>query len=318
MRIFRSLAEIPQPFGPTVASIGNFDGVHRGHQWILAHLKERARTLGACSVAITFEPHPLRFLRPAEAPRLITPLDEKLLLLEETGIDAVLVLPFTTELSRMSAHDFASAILARTLRVIEVHEGENFRFGHRAQAGTADLVEFGRAMGFAVQAYPALHRHGLRVSSSEVRARIAAGDMPGTRALLGRPFAIHSTPARGRGIGSQLTVPTVNLAPYAELVPANGVYVTWLKIAGDTFESVTNAGVRPTFGEDSYAIESHILNFHPCELTATTQLELTFLERIRAEQRFPSPEALREQILKDVAHAKRYFQLTRKLVHTAE
>src|ERR1700759_1693586 len=172
MRIFRSLSEIPAAFGPTVASIGNFDGVHRGHQWILAHIRERARALSACSVAITFDPHPLRFLRPAEAPRLITPLPQKLLLLEQTGIDAVLVLPFTTELSRMSAQDFAATILGETLRAVEVHEGENFRFGHRAQAGTAELTELGISLGFTVQVHQALHRHGLRVSSSEVRERI--------------------------------------------------------------------------------------------------------------------------------------------------
>jgi len=311
MEIFRSLNEIPKDFGPTVVSIGNFDGVHRGHQWLLAEIKRTARELDAKSVAVTFDPHPSRFLRPENSPRLITPVPERLSLLAASGIDAALVLPFTDELCRMSGPEFVTAILHDGLHAAEVHEGDNFRFGHRAQSGADDLVRLGHDLGFRVQIFTPRYIRGIPVSSSKIRECIQAGDMTTARALLGRPFSIRSTPASGRGIGMRLTVPTINLAPYEELLPANGVYVTCLNLAGEVFEAVTNAGNRPTFGEDSFAVESYLLNFHPLDLTPETPLELTFLQRIREERKFPSPEALKAQILIDVSRAKRYFHLAK-------
>ena len=311
MRLFHSLAEVPADYGPTVVSIGNFDGVHCGHQWLLAEINRSARELGAHSVAVTFDPHPSRVLRPEDAPRLITPLPEKLSLLEASGVDAVLVLPFTAALSRMSGPEFITAILRDALHATEVHEGDNFRFGHRAQCGATELVELGQQLGFRTRIYSPRIVRGAPISSSRVRDLILAGDMAFTRALLGRPFSVRSTPAHGRGIGSRLTVPTINLAHYAELLPADGVYVTRIDIAGESFDSVTNAGNRPTFGEDSYAVESHLFDFHPLDLTPETPVELTFLYRLRAEKKFSSPEALKSQILKDVHRAKRYFHLAR-------
>ncbi|HTA85847.1 MAG TPA: bifunctional riboflavin kinase/FAD synthetase [Silvibacterium sp.] len=311
MKVFFSLDSIPASLTRTVLAIGNFDGIHRGHQDIIKKVRERAGLLDSQSVAITFHPHPVRLLRPDRAPRLITPLPERLDLLAQTGIDATVVIPFTEEFSRLSAHDFAADVLHRTLHAVEVHEGDNFRFGHGAQAGTAELEQMGSELGFAVYTHPALTVRGIPVSSSQIRQCIAAGDMSRTRALLGRPFSIRSTPAHGRGIGTRLTVPTINLAPYDELLPANGVYVTRLRIgsSAETFDAVTNAGNRPTFGEDSYAVESHLLDFHPIDLTPDTQIELCFIDRIRSEQRFASPDALKAQILRDVAYARRYFCL---------
>jgi riboflavin kinase/FMN adenylyltransferase len=311
MEIFRALHEIPPSFGPTVASIGNFDGVHRGHQWLLAEIQRSARELGAKSVAVTFDPHPSRVLRPELAPKLVTPMDERLALIAASGIDAVLVLPFTEVLCKMSGPEFVSTILRDGLHAIEVHEGDNFRFGHRAQCGAEDLVALGHDLGFRVQIFNPRYVRGMQVSSSRVREAIQSGDLPTARALLGRPFSIRSTPAPGRGIGSRLTVPTINLAPYEELLPANGVYVTCMTINGQRFHAVTNAGNRPTFGEDSYDIESYLLNFHPIDLTPETPIELTFLKRLREERKFPSPEALKAQILQDVAKAKRYHHLAK-------
>src|SRR5271170_5760988 len=261
MNIFYSLDQIPADFGPTVASIGNFDGVHRGHQWLLAEIQNRAKELGAKSVAVTFDPHPSRLLRPEGAARLITPIPQRLELLRASGIDAVLVLPFTDELCRMSGHAFVTAVLRDGLHAVEVHEGDNFRFGHKAQCHAADLVEMGHDLGFRVQIFSPRYLRGIQISSSKIREIIQAGDVTTARALLGRPFNIRSTPASGRGIGSRLTVPTINLAPYPELLPANGVYVTTIRIAGQTFNAVTNAGNRPTFGEDSYAVETYLLNY---------------------------------------------------------
>jgi riboflavin kinase/FMN adenylyltransferase len=313
MEVFRAIDQIPANFGPTVIAIGNFDGVHCGHRWIIEHARNRARDLNAKCIAVTFDPHPVRILRPEAAPRLITPMPERLRLLAETGLDATVVLPFTKEFSRMAAETFARDVLHRGLHAVEVHEGDSFRFGFQAQAGINELIELGRQYGFVVAAHPSRTVRGLPVSSSQIRQRVAAGDMASARALLGRPFSILSTPIRGRGIGTEQTVPTINLAPYHELLPANGVYVTRMKI-GDgphapIFNSVTNAGNRPTFGADSFAVESHLLDFLPLPLSEDTPLELTFLKRIRAEKRFPSPAALKEQILRDVAYAMRYFHL---------
>jgi riboflavin kinase / FMN adenylyltransferase len=315
MQIFRQLAEMPSNYGPTIATIGNFDGVHRGHQWVISEVVARARALGIPSIAITFDPHPARIIRPESSQPLITPLTEKLQLLAATGIDAVLVLPFTKDLSQMSARAFATEVLQQALHVTELHEGENFRFGYHAEAGVNNLEALGRELGFNVRVYAPQTIRGHAISSSAIRKSVVEGNVGRVRALLGRPFAITGTPASGRGYGTRYTVPTINLAPYAELLPANGVYITTLTIgegaSAETFEAVTNVGNRPTFGADSFTVESHLLNFHPIALDEHTPLTLTFLRRLRAETRWPNPEALREQIGRDVAKAKRYFSLCR-------
>jgi riboflavin kinase / FMN adenylyltransferase len=307
--IYRSLEEVPANFGPTVAAIGNFDGVHCGHRAILAGAVEEARQSSMKSLAVTFDPHPEQFLRPAQAPRLIAPLDLRLRLLASTGVDAVLVLPFDKKLARMSPRDFAHDILHKRLGVVSLHEGHNFRFGFRAAAGVKELAEFGLKFGWTVRMHPVVRVHGLEVSSTAVRELIAAGDVRRGRWMLGRTFALYSTQARGRGIGTRLLVPTVNLANIDGLLPGFGVYVTRLNIAGRPFQAVTNVGNRPTFGEASFCIESYILNFEPIDIDETTPLELEFRYRLRGEIEWPSPEALKQQIFKDVARAKRYFRL---------
>lgn len=309
MKIFRSLAEIPATFGPSVATIGNFDGVHRGHRAVIADVMQRARALHVRSIAITFDPHPMRVLHPENSFRLITPLNEKLDLLGQTELDATLVLPFTLELSRLTAREFARSVLQGALKAVEVQEGENFRFGAGAQADVADLISLGKELGFEARVHrPTLWR-GTAVSSSGARAAIAKGDVRAARQLLGRPFEILSTPAPGRGYGSRYTVPTINFAQYDELLPANGVYVTCLEVDGERFESVTNVGTRPTFDNGSFAVETHILNFHPIALDERTELRLQFLDRLREEKKWPTPEALKVQIGRDVARARHYFRL---------
>jgi riboflavin kinase/FMN adenylyltransferase len=308
---FRSVQEIPSAFGPSVASIGNFDGVHRGHREILSAVVAEARSLGARAVAITFEPHPEQFLHPAEAPRLLTPQPERLRLLGLTGIDAVVVLPFDAALACLPAREFVRSILVEALGLRSLHEGGNFRFGHRAEAGVKELAQFGAEFGFSVHVHPAVEVRGMEISSSAIRELLAAGDMKRARWMLARPFSVLSTPARGRGIGTRLLVSTVNLAAYDGQLPAFGVYVTRLTVAGRCFQAVTNVGNRPTFGEASFAVESHILDFEPVELDEQTPMELEFLFRLRGEIEWPSPEALKAQIFKDVARAQRYFRLVR-------
>ena len=306
--VFRSLQEIPAGFGPSVAIIGNFDGVHLGHREILAAVVTEARAHGIHSVAVTFDPHPEQFLRPRDAFKLLTPISERLQLLAATGIDAVLMLPFDATLAMLPAREFVGQILVEALGVRSLHEGGNFHFGYRALAGVEKLREFGARFGFAVHVHPPVRIHGLEVSSSAIRELVASGDMRRARWMLGRPFAVSSTSARGRGIGTRLLVPTINLAPYNDLLPAFGVYVTRLTVGGRRFQAVTNVGNRPTFGEASFAVESHILDFQPVDLDDRTPLELEFLLRLRPETEWPSPEALKAQILKDVARAERYFR----------
>lgn len=307
--VYRSIAEIPSDLGPCVAAIGNFDGVHRGHQDILHAVAAEAHEINGRALAITFDPHPERFLRPEQAPRLLTPIPERLRLLAQTGIDAVVLLPFNAALANLTAREFVERVLVKALGVSALHEGGNFRFGHRAVSGVKELAEFGAEFGFAVHVHRAVQVHGLEVSSSATRLLVATGDMKRARWMLGRPFVVYSTPAKGRGIGTRMLVPTVNLAPYDELLPAFGVYVTRLTVGGRCFQAVTNVGNRPTFGEASFAVESHILDFEPAELSDEAPLELEFLMRLRGEVEWPSPEALKAQILKDVAKAKRYFRL---------
>ncbi|MGC2697284.1 MAG: bifunctional riboflavin kinase/FAD synthetase [Candidatus Angelobacter sp.] len=309
MKIFRALEEVPADFGPTIVSVGNFDGIHCGHQHVLQEMVRRARETGAKAVVVTFEPHPFRILRPDVIPRLITPLPIKERLLAQTGLDALLETPFTRDFSMTSAEDFARNVLAGKLHAKEVHEGDNFHFGHKAQGTSASLKELGRQFGFNVRVYPVMMVRGIPVSSSQVRALLTAGRVHLAQRLLGRIFSITGAPGRGRGYGHKYTVPTINLSRYDDLVPGNGVYLTCTRVDNETFNSVTNVGLRPTFGDESFAIETHLLNFHPLDVTAQTEVEISFLRWQRPEIKFPSIDALKEQIGKDVRRAQRYFAL---------
>jgi riboflavin kinase / FMN adenylyltransferase len=309
MQVFHKLEDIPAGFGPTVVSVGNFDGVHRAHRQVLSNIVQRARELGAKSVAVSFEPHPLRILRPDFALKLITPTPEKLRLLQASGIDAVLLLPFTRDLSLMPPQQFAEEILKQRLNAREVHEGFNFHFGHKAEGDVRLLTKLGKKLGFDVRVYSEMRLRGEPVSSSHIRKLISEGHVSRARHLLARPFSVLSPPGRGRGYGAKHTVPTINLSRYEELLPKDGVYITRTRVAEECFDSVSNVGNRPTFGADSFAVETHLLNFHPVELGPDTEVEIHFLQRLRDEIKFPSIDALRAQIAKDVKHARRYFHL---------
>ena len=312
MDVFHKLEDVPAGYGPTFVSVGNFDGVHRAHARVLAEIATRARAAGGKAIAVTFEPHPTRILKPESGLKLLTPTAEKLRWLAGTGVDAVLMLPFGRDLSLMTPRQFADRVLKKKLHACEVHEGFNFRFGHKAVGDANMLAEFGREMGFEVKVYPEMMLRGETVSSSQIRKLVTAGRVSRARHLLARPFCILGVPGRGRGFGSKYTVPTINLARYQELVPRDGVYITWTCVGAEQFESVTNVGNRPTFGAELFAIETHLLNFHPLELTPETEVEICFLERLRDEIKFPSVDALREQIAHDVKKARRFFHLLRR------
>ena len=324
--IYRSIQEIPPGFGPTVAAIGNFDGVHLGHRSILGAAVDEVKRLrqqhpSAQAIAITFDPHPVQFLRPAEAPRLITPLQERLRLLATTGIDAALVLPFNAQLARLPARVFVEQVLVRQLDLRSLHEGANFHFGHGAEAGVGELMAFGKEFGFQLTIHKSVHvrthpqtgRTGFEVSSSAIRECVTTGQLSLARWMLGRSFVLYSTSARGRGLGTRLVVPTVNLADRDDgLMPAIGVYVTCMEIAGHRFQAVTNVGNRPTFRGAGFAVESHLLNFEPIEINERTPVALEFLLRLRGEMEWPSADALKDQITQDVARARHYFRLAER------
>jgi riboflavin kinase / FMN adenylyltransferase len=311
MQLFHKPEDIPASFGKSIVTVGNFDGVHRAHTYVLKEISRCGRERGAQSIAVTFNPHPARILHPESTLKLLTPLPEKLRLIESTGVDAVLLLPFGRDLSLLTPRQFAESILTEQLHACEVHEGYNFRFGNKAEGDVNFLLQLGLEMGFAVKIYGEQKLRGEPVSSSHIRKLLAAGRVSRARHLLARPFSILGTPGRGRGYGSKYTVPTINLARYEEMVPQNGVYITCTRVGAENFESITNIGNRPTFGADSFAIESHLLNFHPIELTAESEVEISFLDRVRDEIKFPSVEALREQIARDVKKTERYFHLLR-------
>jgi riboflavin kinase/FMN adenylyltransferase len=212
----------------------------------------------------------------------------------------------------MTPGQFAERILNHGVHAIEVHEGYNFHFGHKATGNVSSLVQLGKAFGFATVSYQEMRLRGEPVSSSHIRKLLYEGRVERARPLLGRAFSILSTPGRGRGYGSKYTVPTINLSRYDEMTPADGVYITRTVVGRECFDSVTNIGNRPTFGEDSFAIETHLLNFHPLELTPETPIRIYFLRRIREEIKFPSVEALRQQIGRDVQKAQRYFRLAKR------
>jgi riboflavin kinase / FMN adenylyltransferase len=309
MHVFHKLEDVPADFGGTIVSIGNFDGVHKAHARVLGEIVSRARQKNMKAVALTFEPHPARILRPDANFKLLTPTPEKLRLLEKTGLDAVLLLPFSRDLSLLTPKQFADRILHKGTKAREIHEGFNFHFGHKASGNIDLLRELGQKSGFNVVTYDEMQLRGEPVSSTHIRKLLSEGKVSRARHLLGRSFSILSTPGRGRGYGSKYTVPTINLSRYEEMVPKDGVYITRTKVGDECFDSVTNIGNRPTFGADSFAIETHLLNFHPLDLTPETVIEIIFLERVRDEIKFPSVEALREQIGRDVKKAQRYFHL---------
>ncbi|MGH9476039.1 MAG: riboflavin biosynthesis protein RibF [Terriglobales bacterium] len=311
----RVLTQPPECPSACVAAVGNFDGVHLGHQRLLHAVIADAHARGLQALAVSFEPHPSRILQPQSAPRLITPRDEKIRLLAELGLDTLLLLPFTRDLSLLSPREFAGQILVRGVRAAAVHEGENFRFGHRGQGDTEQLRRLGTEFGFAVGIEPRVEVDGATASSTRVRATVAAGEVAQAARLLGRPVSIAGLIAPGRGVGHQRTVPTLNLQHYDELLPARGVYLTRGATPGHDGPALTNVGVRPTFGsEGRLTVETHFLHPPSGGIAAGLgdPLRISFLDRLRDERRFDSPDALRSQIQADIAAAETYFASARQ------
>jgi phosphoribosyl 1,2-cyclic phosphate phosphodiesterase len=291
----------------SVIAIGTFDGIHIGHQRVLEYAIWRAKESGAVATALTFEPPPLKVLRPEAAPARISTNQQRMEWFRAVGMEAAVVLPFTKELAALSAEEFVREILVRQLRVRTVVVGDTFRFGNKQAGDVKFLREMGMRDGFEVVVHAPVTLNREVVSSTLIRKMVSEGDVRHAGRLLGRPFALTGEVVSGTGTGRKFTFPTLNLKPEQELLPARGVYITRTVLDGETnsHRSVTNVGVRPTFNGTGLSVETHLLdysgNFTP------KRIEVRFWKRLRAEKRFAGPEELKEQIQKDIAAANRFF-----------
>jgi riboflavin kinase / FMN adenylyltransferase len=290
---------------PAAVTIGNFDGVHLGHQKILRDTRELAARTEALAVVLTFYPHPARVLRPAQAPLLLMTLDQRLAAIEQMGLDAALVLPFNETLAKVNAEDFVRRYLKETLRASAVVIGNNFHFG-RGQQGDGKLLAL---MGLDVHLTSPVEVTGIAVSSSAIRLAASEGRMEDAARMLGRPFSLAGEIVPGTGQGRKLVVPTLNLRTQQELLPKLGVYATETIVGGEAYRSATNVGTRPTFDGQRLAIESHLLDFST-NLTSG-EMEIHFLKRLRDEQKFSSPAELRVQVLQDIEQAHEFFRASK-------
>lgn len=300
-------------FGHTsVLAIGNFDGIHLGHQAILRSTVERAQTFNAVSTALTFDPSPRKVLRPESAPPRLSTNAQRMEWFNALGLEAVVVLPFTLDLASLTPEKFVGQILVRDLRVKAVLVGEDFKFGHK-QAGDVKLLsELGTKYGFDVVVVPPVVFRGEVVSSTIIRREVAEGDMSHAARLLGRPFALTGEVVSGTGTGRRFTFPTLNLAVDQELLPSRGVYITRTCFEGESrsHRSVTNIGMRPTFNGTALSVETHLLDV---EIDARPKrIEVRFWKRLREEKKFSGPEELRTQIVQDIARARTFFSRLRR------
>jgi riboflavin kinase/FMN adenylyltransferase len=312
MRLFRSLDQVPADFGPCALTIGNFDGVHFGHRRILKQVVALAAARGWKPAVLTFDPHPTQVVAPDRTPVLLTSPAHRAELMEEEGIAEVLILPFTAEIARLSPEDFVRQLLVERLGVRAVLVGDNFCFGYRQSGNVQLLAQLGGKMGFETEIVPAVKWRGRMVSSSIVRTLLRAGQVSLAAHMLQHPYALDGAVVQGRGVGSKQTVPTLNLAPDGGMVPAAGVYVTraYDLAGGRRWNAITNVGYRPTFGaSDRLTIETFLLD--PFSGDTPARIRVEFLWRVRDERKFDSPAALKEQILRDVHTAQRYFRRLR-------
>ena len=312
-RVWEGFDDLVPGFGPTSVTIGNFDGVHRGHCKILRTVAELARKDGLTSVALTFHPHPLAIVAPAKAPKSLTSIGQRSALIREQGIDKVVVMRFTPDLARVSPRSFAEKVLIGGLRARRVTVGDNFRFGQGQSGTTETLRALGAEFGFSVGNAGIVLVGGVPASSTRVRELVGCGEMSRTRRLLGRVFCLSGPVVKGEGIGSKQTVPTLNIAPESEVLPADGVYVTLTRLAGERRlrKSITNIGMRPTFAGRNRTVETYVLD--ALEAEVPNALELGFVRKIRDERPFPSAESLRDQIGIDIEIAERFFRRLRSV-----
>jgi riboflavin kinase/FMN adenylyltransferase len=306
MQLYTSLQEITQPFDHPVVTVGNFDGVHLGHQLLFSEVLIRARRSGGTAVAVTFDPHPLKVLRP-EGIRLISSTEQKSELIRLAGMDALVIIPFDRQFAQMSAAAFVGDILCRTLGVQELVIGYDYALG-RGREGTIDFLRRqGEERGFPVTVVEAHYEDGLPVSSTRIRQLVTEGRMEEVRRLLGRCYHIRGEVQRGRQRGRGLGFPTANLhITEDDLCPKKGVYVTQVICGGKMYGSISNIGHNPTFGENELVAETHIFDFS--DDIYGQPIRLNLLRHLRGEIKFNSPDELAAQIRKDVETARQVLE----------
>lgn len=309
MKVINRLEDLAPEYPLPIVTIGNFDGVHLGHQNLMRDLVARAARIGGTPVVVTFYPHPLQMLAPNNAPLQIQTLDQKLAILESLGIPLVMVIPFNMKLAQTSARDFAVGLWER-LQFKEIYVGPNFAFGHRRQGSINLLKEIGEEKGFVAGKIHQVQFRGNRVSSTTIRQALISGQVGLARRLLGRPYELKGIVIHGSGTGTRFSIPTANLKTPNELIPRRGVYVTIFRVEGRRYPSVTNIGFRPTVNTEESAatlsIETHLLDFNQDVYGKETILK--FLMRLRDERRFSGEAELVERIRKDKENARRYFR----------
>jgi riboflavin kinase/FMN adenylyltransferase len=304
MRVFESL-DFSEKFVNPVLTIGNYDGLHLGHRRIIGKIQEKARELNGTSMLMTFHPHPLTILRPDKCIGLITPLHVKKRLIEEAGIDVLIIIPFTDDFRHITPEAFVDNLLVKKLGIKGLIVGYDFKFGKEGKGNVEFLAVHSTEYGFFFEIQGAITFDGEKVGSNRIRKMIQEGDVGKAALHLDRPYMIEGTVVKGEGRGRTIGFPTINLKTEFPLIPKRGVYITDVDVGGKRYPAVTNIGYNPTFDGQSLTIETYILDFSGD--LYDRNIALYFLERVRDEVRFSSVDELKERIWKDVDTAREYF-----------
>ncbi len=302
MILITDLGHIEKKFDRSVITLGNFDGVHLGHQELVRMVIRRAKETGAASMVVTFRPHPLKILAPEKCPPLISIYEEKIKLFERLGIDVLVKIPFTVEFSAMTPEDFVKNILCDTLGAREIFVGCNYRFGRARKGDVQTLRRLGEQYGFTVREVEQVSLGGEVISSTKIRALLSEGEVEHAARLLGRNYAITGIVIKGDGRGKGLGFPTANIAPKHAIIPSDGVYAVRLSVRDRLYDGIANIGMRPTFNKKVLAIEVHVFDFN--EDIYGEDISLYFIRKIREEKKFKNVEALVGQIRSDIEIAK--------------
>jgi riboflavin kinase/FMN adenylyltransferase len=306
MQLIYDLKELEKPLRNPVLTIGNFDGVHKGHLVLFDLVKDKAGALDGQSAVITFEPHPIKIMKPGNGPLMITPTQQKLRLIEEAGIDVIFCISFTKEFASITARDFVRDILVEKIGIKELVVGYDYTFGHGREGNIELLKDMGNSFHFKVHIVEPIRIDDTLVSSTSIRNFVQEGNLAEAKKLLGRDYQICGTVVKGEDRGGRLLgFPTANLKPIDELTPKPGVYAVKVLIADQIYEGVTNIGHNPTFGGHNFTVETHILDFSQDLLGKT--IRINFIERLRDEKTFKSVGDLAAQIEQDIIRARAIF-----------
>ncbi|MFZ6016244.1 MAG: bifunctional riboflavin kinase/FAD synthetase [Nitrospirota bacterium] len=307
MELITDLNNISGKYRDSIITLGNFDGLHLGHQALVKMVIDRAKEISGTSIVVTFHPHPLKILAPDKCPPLISIYEEKITMFTNMGVDVLVKIPFTFEFASKSPREFVKDILCDSLNVREIFVGHNYRFGRGREGNIERLKALGVELGFRVNEIDYIAVNDEVVSSTKIRVLLKDGEIEHAAKLLGRPYAITGIVIQGDGRGKALGFPTANIMPEHEIIPARGVYAVKVSLRGQHYSGIANIGYRPTFDKDILTTEANIFDLN--EDVYGEKITLYFIHRIRDEKKFPSVDALIQQINLDVESAKVYLQL---------